>query len=141
MATDLEMIFKVFDSDVDGRLNTLEMHQALGASGCCPSVEGVQEAVKSKGSDYGDFNVFKELHSQFKSTKVTAAQLTPLFSVVDPAKKGTVEVNSLAYLLTNFNERLTQAEAQEFLQEMLKLPSSGSVPIPDLASKLEQLQK
>ncbi|PFH37862.1 calmodulin CAM2 [Besnoitia besnoiti] len=141
MPADLDIIFKVFDSNGDGKLNCLEMHQALGAAGCCPSVEDVQEAVKAKGGDTGDLAAFKELYAKYSETTVTAARLTPLFSVVDPAKKGVVDVRSLNYLLTNFNERLTQAEADEFIQGMLGLPKEGTVPIPDVARKIENLQK
>lgn len=32
-----ESIFKVFDKDFDGKLQALEMHQALGAAGLCPA--------------------------------------------------------------------------------------------------------
>ncbi|EPT29612.1 calmodulin CAM2 [Toxoplasma gondii ME49] len=141
MANNLESIFKVFDSDGDGKLTCIEMHQALGASGCSPSVEEVQEAVKEKGSDTGDLEQFKALYAAYANKKVTASELVPLFSVVDPAKKGVVDVRSLNYLLTNFNERLTQAEAEEFIQGMLGLPKEGTVPIPDVAQKVEQLQK
>ncbi|CBZ52772.1 putative calmodulin [Neospora caninum Liverpool] len=141
MASNLESIFKIFDSDGDGKLTCIEMHQALGASGCAPSVEEVQEAVKAKGSDFGDFALFKALYGACLETRISAAELVPLFGVVDPAKKGVVDARSLNYLLTNFNEKLTPAEADEFIQGMLGLPKEGTVPIPDVAQKLEQLQK
>ncbi|KAL8437584.1 hypothetical protein Efla_000447 [Eimeria flavescens] len=138
MADDAQNIFKVFDKDFDGKLQALEMHQALGAANLCPSIEDVQLVLKEAGGGGGDMQMFLKLLQQFQNTKPTAQSLPPLFKVVDPSNSGRVEVASLRYLLTNFNEKLSDLEASEFF-EMLKLPSSGQVEIAEISSKLQSL--
>lgn len=137
MAEDAANIFKVFDKDFDGKLQTLEMHQALGAAGVCPSIEDLQEALKDVGPAGGDFDCFLRLLEQFKSTKPTPQALEPLFKVVDPSKTGKVEVSSLRFLLINFNEKLSDEEAGEFL-EQLEL-KEGQADIKDVCNKLAKL--
>ncbi|CDJ42747.1 calmodulin, putative [Eimeria tenella] len=81
MADETENIFKVFDKDFDGKLKALEMHQALGAAGLCPSIEAVQLAVKEAGEAGGDIEVFRRLLQQFQSSKPTAETLKQQFKV------------------------------------------------------------
>ncbi|KAL8449486.1 hypothetical protein Emed_003137 [Eimeria media] len=131
-------IFNVFDKDCDGRLQALEMHQALGAAGLCPPIEDVQLSLKEAGNGGGDFQMFMKLIQQFQNSKPTAQSLQPLFKVVDPNSSGKVDVSSLRYLLTNFNEKLSDPEASEFFA-MLELPSSGLVSIADVSNKLQSL--
>ncbi|KAL8269310.1 hypothetical protein Esti_006776 [Eimeria stiedai] len=131
-------IFNVFDKDCDGKLQALEMHQALGAAGLCPPIEDVQLSLKEVGNSGGDIQMFLKLLQQFHNTKPTAQSLQPLFKVVDPSGSGKVDVSSLRYLLTNFNEKLSDSEASEFFA-MLELPSSGLVSISDVSNKLQDL--
>lgn len=58
--------------------------------------------------------------------------------VIDPSNSGSIELASLHYLLTNFNEKLSESETQEFFS-ILKLANTGKVPVTDVASKLAAL--
>ncbi|OEH76466.1 calmodulin CAM2 [Cyclospora cayetanensis] len=137
MADEAVDIFKVFDKDFDGKLQALEMHQALGAAGLCAAIEDVQLALKEAGESGGDLQCFQKLLQQFQSTKPTSQTLQPLFKVIDPASSGRVDTSALRYLLMNFNEKLSDAEATEFM-ELLKLPKEGLVEIADICSRLEK---
>ncbi|XP_026193715.1 uncharacterized protein LOC34622117 [Cyclospora cayetanensis] len=160
MADEAVDIFKVFDKDFDGKLQALEMHQALGAAGLCAAIEDVQLALKEAGESGGDLQCFQKLLQQFQSTKPTNIwggdvpawrfwrppvlhahafeefRWTAL-QVIDPASSGRVDTSALRYLLMNFNEKLSDAEATEFM-ELLKLPKEGLVEIADICSRLEK---
>ena len=60
--------------------------------------------------------------------------------VIDPSGSGRVDMGALRYLLMNFNEKLSDAEASEFL-EQLHLPKEGLVEISDICNKLENSLK
>ena len=57
--------------------------------------------------------------------------------MVDPSNSGKVDVSSLHYLLTNFNEKLSDSEATEFFS-ILGLPNEGLVDVTDICNKLQR---
>eukprot|EP00920_Eleutheroschizon_duboscqi_P040488 GHVT01096917.1.p1 GENE.GHVT01096917.1~~GHVT01096917.1.p1 ORF type:complete len:141 (+),score=25.23 GHVT01096917.1:204-626(+) len=134
------LAFQIFDRDGDGNLQGVEIHQALGAAGVCPSVGEVATDMRNAGSDKVDSAGFTKLVEKYKGSVSSKEELETLFKVIDPKNEGSLDSRSLQFLLTNFGERLSKDEVHEFF-EALNVDVNGTAKILNTCAALEKLSK
>ncbi len=110
---EVEKIFRFFDKDHDGKVNTSELARAMRCVGVCLSNEQFSALSKEVGPAF-DFDTFQKLvkthNADFK------AQVRDAFQVFDKDGNGTCGVSEIRHVMLSLAEKLSEKEMNAFIQ-------------------------
>lgn len=128
-----------FDDPNAEFISTASLGDALRMCGHAPFECEVQEFIKQADPENtGRLNFDTFLDCIFASfTRLhSVEELKEAFRAFDPELRGIVSVTDLRHILTNFGEKLTDAEMNEFVQEaQTETDSDGLIMYDGLISK------
>ena len=114
--------FTLFDRDNDGRIQVSELGTLMRALGRNPTEAEVREHVKSldpHGTSFINFSDFLGLMARVPplDPAVAERELLEAFRVFDRDGKGYMPTAELRHIVTTLGEKLTEAEADEMINE------------------------
>ena len=112
--------FLMFDRNGDGFIDASELGTSLRSLGFHIEEKNLNDIIadfdRNKDGKV-DFDEFTHLINVRMKNPLTEEELKDAFHIFDRDNNGRVTVNELKKALTNFGEKLTDAEAEEFLQD------------------------
>lgn len=114
--------FSLFDRDNDGRIQASELGTLMRALGRNPTEAEVREYIKSidpHSTSYINFSDFLSLMAKVPplDPAVAERELLDAFRVFDREGKGYMPTAELRHIVTTLGEKLTEAEADEMINE------------------------
>mmetsp|Transcript_78019 Transcript_78019/g.135247 ORF Transcript_78019/g.135247 Transcript_78019/m.135247 type:complete len:196 (+) Transcript_78019:48-635(+) len=131
---DARGVFLWYDSNEDGMLSQDEFLRALQASGAVPTAKDFEDVCKKYGKT-PELPAFLEALRALMKERPDPNALINQFKVVDGSSRGSIEADDLRMIVTQYGERLSEAEVAELMR--LALPDGGTtVYLEDLATAL-----
>lgn len=112
--------FALFDKDANGFIESKELGIALRSLGFHVEESHLSEIVKEFDTNKDgkvDFDEFYNLVSVKMKNPLSEIELKEAFKLFDKDGNGKVTCSELKQALTNFGEKLSQQEAEEFLED------------------------
>ncbi|OIR56733.1 MAG: calmodulin [Amphiamblys sp. WSBS2006] len=115
-------IFSLFDLSGTKTIETKDLGTVLRALWRCPTEEDVAEYIKTidpESTGKVTLDAFEDLLKKTPPINIVHAkeELQQSFRVFDPNKRGVIQEAELRHILTSLGERLTDEEANEFIQD------------------------
>ncbi len=132
-----KIIFDLIDKDKDTKITGEELGPALRACGASPSQQELEMAIQSSGdnSNLINFEKFIDLYEKLINNQDSEEDIINELKKLDKTGNGTITVNDLKNLLTNFGDVLTKEEIDDIIQES-KADKSGNINIENFAKIL-----
>ena len=132
-----KIIFDLIDKDKDTKITAEELGPALRACGASPSQQELEMAIQSSGdkSNLINFEKFIDLYEKLINNQDSEEDIINELKKLDKNGNGTITVNDLKNLLTNFGEVLTKEEIDDIIQES-NADKSGNINIENFAKIL-----
>ena len=105
-------------------ISTENLGDALRMCGHAPFECEIEEFIKQadpEGTGKLNFDTFLDCIFASFTKLHTVEELKDAFVAFDPEGRGTVSITDLRHILTNYGEKLTDAEMNEFVAEVQKL--------------------
>lgn len=133
---DAKGIFTYYDSDADGKLKPDEFVRALQAAGAAPSAQDFEEACRSFGRT-PDLYAFVEALKLLLKKRPTVDSFVEKFRTVTAVDEdGCIDAAALRFIVTQYGEKLSEAEVDDLMRIARPRGSKGQVDIAALGEKL-----
>lgn len=130
--------FNLFDKDGNGKITVKELGIALWSIGYTPNereLNAIIDDFDANGSGTIEFEEFVDVALKKLSVPLTEHELKDAFTMFDKNGDGHITAAELKSLLTTMGERLTDEEAQEFIDDA-DTNGNGSLELDELAAIL-----
>jgi len=123
---DMKRVFRFYDMDSDGLIDTKFLGVLVRSMGKCVSESDLRAIVeKLNAFEEGVFNFDGFVTAmEYPTHKDSKEELLNSFKVLDPTSSGCINVNALRSDLTTRGEELTNAEFNAFIAEMPTNPDN-----------------
>jgi len=136
---DMKALFDLFDIDGDGSISLTELETVMKTLGHCPpNTEEIRQMMidfDEDGNEVIDFTEFTKMmkvHKE-KTQSQPDAELRNALRIFDKGHSGTLTTENVQTILTQIgDEKVSVAEADEFLQYVQMQTNSTEITIDDL---------
>ena len=112
-----KIIFDLIDKDKDGKLSNDDLGDALRVCGAAPSQQEIEMILQANGNDLIPFEKFISYYEQVMHSQESEEEIINEFKKMDKTGKGTISINDLKNLLSNYGNTLTKEEVDFIIQE------------------------
>lgn len=118
---DVEMVFRKFDANGDGKISLTELGailRALGSDTSESELKRVMTEIDSDGDGFIDLKEFTEFHRGFNGGASGNQELREAFDLYDRDKNGSISASELHAVLKSLGEKCTLKDCRKMISSV-----------------------
>uniref|UniRef100_A0A6B2LPI9 EF-hand domain-containing protein n=1 Tax=Arcella intermedia TaxID=1963864 RepID=A0A6B2LPI9_9EUKA len=139
MADKLQEIFSLWDVEGNNTIETKNFQFAFRAAGLAPTEEELEKITNE--IDEGGKISFAKFKTACDNNKKLGQNIEELaisaFQVFDRDDNGTVQSQEMKHILTALGDKLTEEEADDFINECTPNPNDGTILYKKFVDKIK----